>query len=375
MLTSPATPRPTLPAYGGPSLDSVVPALMAAPGRRPDWVPEPAAGAAQVVLLVLDGLGWGQLQARRHLAPTLAAMAGGPITSVAPTTTATALTSIVTGSTPAEHGVVGYRVRVRGPTGDEVLNVLRWKTASGDARGFVPPSGFARRQPFCGRPVPVVSRASFAGSGFSVAHLSGSRDVAYHLLSGMAVEIRRLLREGQPFTYAYYEGIDKVAHISGFGEHYDAELVAADRLVADLAGLLGPGAALVVTGDHGQVEVGDRLSSLDPAVLDAAALVSGEARFRWLHAKPGRASELLDSAASAYGHEAWVAPADDLEAHGWFGGPLGSDVRHRLGDVAVVPHQPVGYADPADTGDARLVCRHGSMTDDEVLVPFVALAV
>ena len=373
MPASSLSPAPTVPRYGGASLDGVVPALMAAPGARPAWVPEPAAGAAQVVLLVLDGLGWGQLKDRRHLAPTLAAMAGGPITSVAPTTTATALTSIVTGSPHAAHGLVGYRFRVEGPTGDEVLNALRWRTVSGDARKFVPPAGFVTGRPFAGEAVPVVSRAAFAGSGFSIAHLGGSREALYHVLSGAVVEVRRLLAEGQRFVYAYYEGVDKVAHISGFGEYYDAELAAADRLVADLAAVLPAGAALAVTADHGQVQVDDRLRVLAPEVMEATALVSGEARFRWLHAKAGRQPELLEAAAGAYGHEAWVAAADDLIGEGWFGGEMTPEVRRRLGDVAIVPHGPVGYLDPGDTGDARLVCRHGSLTDDEVLVPFVAL--
>jgi predicted AlkP superfamily pyrophosphatase or phosphodiesterase len=97
-------------------------------------MPEPVAGADQVVLLVLDGLGWDQLQDRRHLAPTLSSMLGGPITSVSPSTTATALTSIATGLTPGVHGVMGYRVAVD----HEVLNILRWSTPQGDARKPMP---------------------------------------------------------------------------------------------------------------------------------------------------------------------------------------------------------------------------------------------
>jgi hypothetical protein len=164
------TPQPLLPTYGAECIDSVVPALMAGPADRPSWIPEPARSARQVVLLVLDGLGWEQFVTRRHCAPELASYAGGPITSVAPTTTATALSSMVSGSPPAAHGIVGYRLRVRGPQGDdEVLNVLRWRTRSGDARPFVDPVGFSRVPAFAGRPVPVVSRVEFVGTGFTTA--------------------------------------------------------------------------------------------------------------------------------------------------------------------------------------------------------------
>jgi hypothetical protein len=365
-------PGPILPAYGGACLDGLVPALLSPPATRPGWLPAPAAGAPQVVLFVIDGLGWGQLQDRLALVPALRAMSGGPITSVVPTTTATALTSVALGCTPAAHGVVGYRLRVDGPTGDEVLNVLRWRTVSGDARPFLPPGEFQTMPAFGGRPVPVVTRAEFAGSGFSVAHLGGSRQIGWSLPSTLAVEVGHLLAAGEPFVYAYYDGMDKIAHGYGLGEHYDAELVATDRLVGDLVAVLPPGAVLVVTSDHGQVAVGAAAEPLDPLVMADTVLVSGEARFRWLHTGPDRREDVAAVARERYCGEAWVHTVDEVEALGWFGGSLSAPARARLGDVAIVPYQPVAYLDPADTGDSRLVCRHGSLTVDEMYVPLLA---
>src|SRR5579872_5565086 len=106
-----AAPEPMLPDYRGRCIANLVPGLTD-PDGPPGWMPAGVEGAHQVVLLVLDGLGWDQLRERAALAPALCAMDGGPITSVAPTTTATALTSITTGLPPALHEVVGYRVRV-----------------------------------------------------------------------------------------------------------------------------------------------------------------------------------------------------------------------------------------------------------------------
>ena len=77
--------------------------------------------------------------------------------------------------------------------------------------------------------MPVVTRAGFRGSGFTDAHLAGTRLVGWEVASSIKVEVSRLLAEGAPFVYAYYDAIDLVAHLKGFGEHYDAELVAADR--------------------------------------------------------------------------------------------------------------------------------------------------
>jgi len=363
-------PEPVLPDYEGGCIANVYAGL-----RRlddpPPWMPEAVAGARQVVLLVLDGLGWEQLRERPSVAPTLSVMGGGPITSVVPTTTATALTSITTGTPPAVHEVLGYRVRVG--TGD-VLNVLRWRTATGDARQLVDPAAFQAQPVFGGVAPPVVTRAEFAATGFTLAHLAGTRLNGWRVASSLPVQVGRLLREGDPFVYAYYDGIDKVAHEYGFGPYFDAELRAADRLVADVAATLTPGAVLVVTSDHGQVEVDDASLAIPAGVLADTALVSGEGRFRWLHARPGCRDRLARSSESAFGDVAWVRTVDDLDDQGWFGGRLSDGARARLGDVALIAHQLVAFTDPGDPGELALRCRHGSVTSAEMLVPLLAVA-
>ncbi len=371
-VAAPAQPlAPVLPAYDEGGISALMPALLTAPGRRPAWLPTGLLDASPLVVFVIDGLGWLQLQARPERAPHLHALSGRAITSVVPTTTATALSSIVIGCTPADHGVVGYRVRVEGPTGEEVLNVLRWRTTSGDARAFVPPRVFQTRPPFLGQHVPVVSRLEYAGTGFSEAHLDGAPLAGWTVSSSIAIEVRRALEGGAPVVYAYYDGLDRVAHVAGLGEHYDAELAVVDRLVGEVMEVVPPGGALAVTADHGQVEVGPRVTKLSPEVMAGVRLVSGEARFRWLHARPGCAEDILDAALATYGHEAWVRSYGQVEEEGWLGGPLDDAVRARVGDVAIVPHAPIGYLDPADPGEVQLASRHGSLTEDEMLVPLL----
>src|ERR1700712_5879088 len=82
LLVNTPPPRPTLPDYAGPNVRGIIPALLM-PRRAalPPWVPAVVTGATQVVLLVLDGLGWEQLQSHRDLCPTLTSMMGGPITT------------------------------------------------------------------------------------------------------------------------------------------------------------------------------------------------------------------------------------------------------------------------------------------------------
>jgi hypothetical protein len=107
-------------------------------------------------------------------------------------------------------------------------------------------------------------------------------------------------------------------------------------------------------------------------VLKLVRLQSGEARFRWLHARPGAAADLAVAAEAAHGGDAWVTTLEQMRDERWFGPQLPHAVAERLGDGALVASRPVGFDDPADSGPFALVCRHGSMTPDEVLVPLLA---
>jgi hypothetical protein len=361
---------PLIPDYGGPNVRGIVPALLG-PGSWqavPSWMPAPVRGAHQVVLLVLDGLGWEQLEDHAQLLPTLTSMTGGAVMTVAPTTTATALSSIATGLTPAEHGLLGYRMML----GGEVLNVLRWTGVDGDRRRAHPPRDVQPFAAFLGHDVPVISPAELETSAFTEGHLRGSRPVGYRAASAIPVEVRHQLQAGERFVYAYYGGIDKTAHERGFGEYYDAELRTADRLVGDVLEVLPPGAVLLVTADHGQVQVGNGVVDPAPELLDMVVAQSGEGRFRWWHARHGTAHELAKAALEQYEDVAWVVTREQVVDQHWFGPAIAPPMAARLGDVALVPHAPISFHDPHDSGPFRLICRHGSLTPAEVLVPLLA---
>jgi hypothetical protein len=356
-----------LPDYEGACTTNVVDVLLDDPDHPPDWFPAGIAGADQIVLLVLDGLGWEQMVQRRHLLRGLTLMDAKPITTVAPTTTATALTSISTGLTPGEHGVIGYRMSFD----HDILNVLRWTTSKGDAREAIPPESIQHDVAFGGQRPPVVVRAEFRDTGFTRVHLGGCRHVPYRMNSTLVAEIGHQLRAGEPFIYAYYDGIDKVAHEYGLDSFYDSELVFVDRMVEYLIQELPSNAALVITADHGQVDVGKRVHPPSPEVLSQVDQQSGEGRFRWLHAYRGAEQDLFAAASEHHSDLAWVVTREQTLDECWFGPKVLPGPLSRLGDVALVAREPIAFEDPADTGPFVLQGRHGSMTPAEVLVPLM----
>jgi predicted AlkP superfamily pyrophosphatase or phosphodiesterase len=359
---------PVAPDYEGGALSGLFPQLLGHPAPAAASYPIELDSPAPTVLLLLDGLGWEQLVERRPLMPNLSAFEGGPITTVAPSTTATALTSLTTGLTPGEHGIVGYRMMVDG----DVLNTLRWGSASQpDARRTSPPEMVQPFAPFLGETVPLVSKAEFRTSGFSKAHLRGGRLVGYRTLSTMMHEVVRLVSEGERLVYAYYDGIDKVSHEFGLRSEFDFEVAFTDSLVGQLIEKLPSGTRLIVTADHGQVDCGGGLLPVHPDVMASVDQLSGEGRFRWLHTS-GRVDDLLAAALEHHGHHAWVRSIEQICDERWFGRTVRPEVRDRLGDVALLPFEPIAFDDPADSGPFELIGRHGSLTSAEMYVPLLS---
>lgn len=353
-----------IPDYDGACVSNIVPALLEHPAIGHGWIPQRVLDAEHVLLLVIDGLGWNQLAERTHLAPTLAAAEGGPITTVAPTTTAAALTSITTGAAPGEHGLVGYRIR----TGGETLNALRWITESGDARERIVPAELQVLTPFGGRRPVVITKSEFVRSGFTMAHLSDTRFRGYSTIATMIHEIRQAFDEGERFVYAYYDGLDRVGHERGHDAAFDAEFAFVDRLVAGIRRRLDPDVAVVVTADHGQVHTGSDIVTLAPDVMRRVRAVSGEARFVWLHGTGD--DSLIDVATDLHGDDAWVLGVDEVIDGGVLGRRVTADAQRRLGDVALVAKGTVALVDP-QAPESILIGRHGSLTPDELYVPLL----
>jgi hypothetical protein len=369
-------PVPVIPDYSGPNLTGIIPGcLLGTSGRRPNWFPQPLQEAERIVLLVIDGLGYEQLQRHAHIAPNLMSLVGGSITTIAPSTTASALTSLVTGASPAEHGIVGYRMDM----GDSIMNSLRWWSDTRDLRKVHPPATVQPIPPFVGMTIPVVSRAELEGSAFTEAHLRGSRPCGWRAASSIVAQCANLISSGEKFVYAYYDGIDKIAHERGFGAYYDSEIAATDWLVGSLLNSLPSGTTLAITADHGQVQVDDNVVHLSDDIKASLHHQSGEGRFRWLHAKRGQESDLLQIATDSYSDIAWVASRDQVIEEAWLGpargGRIADQVKRRLGDVALVPFTATTFDDPLDSGPFSLICRHGSLTADEMFVPFLARTV
>src|SRR5688572_11725721 len=101
------------PDYSGGSLVNFIASVVEARGGKPLHAPlkdlrvDGLREARNLVLLIVDGLGDNYLM-RRGAGGELARRRRGAMTSVFPSTTASAITTSYTGRTPLEHGLTGW---------------------------------------------------------------------------------------------------------------------------------------------------------------------------------------------------------------------------------------------------------------------------
>jgi hypothetical protein len=203
--------------------------------------------------------------------------------------------------------------------------------------------------------------------------LRGARFVGWHTNATLVEHTLRCVEQGERLVYAYYPGVDTVAHEFGLHDRaYRRELADTDRLVGELREALPAHAALLVTSDHGQVHLEQGSWLTLPEVASRCAAMAGDGRFRYCYARKGATRELLDVARDEVGDRAWVWSRAELLDQGLLGEGATGTVPGRIGDVILAARDAVAFVDPALPNEPQLRSGHGSLTADEMLVPLLA---
>jgi hypothetical protein len=375
------------PDYGSGSLTEVLPGVLAAlavPGAvDPLGLAARLDGVRRVAVLLIDGLGYELLPVAAPVAPLLADVTAGRlgdlrvITAAFPSTTPVGLASLSTGAPPGAHGLVGFTVKV--PGSDRVLNHIEWADDP-DPHGWQPVTTQFLQAAAAGVEVSVASRAEFAGSGLTCASYRGARylpaDGADMLAARMLAALRRA--GGPGLVYGYHPDLDRAGHLFGLdSEQWRSAAVVVDRLLGRLVAELPADAALVVTADHGQLDVptSHRFDlGTDPRLSAGVEVVAGEPRVRFLHTTPGAVGDVIAAWREVLGDAAWVASRREAVAAGWFG-PVAEAHLARIGDVVAVCRDRYAVMATGREPDrvSDLVAFHGSWTPAEMRVPLLVV--
>jgi hypothetical protein len=190
--------------------------------------------------------------------------------------------------------------------------------------------------------------------------------------------LRELSGPAPNLVYGYYAQVDSDGHVSGVDSApWHAAVREVDRLLTRLLDGLPPDAAVLVTADHGQLDIpaAHRFDlDTDPRLSAGVRVVAGEPRVRYLHTLPGARDDVIAAWRGVLGPAGWVVSRDEAVAAGWFG-PVPEAHLQRIGDVVAVCNADYAVLASAHEPDtvAKLVAFHGSWTAAEMTIPLLIL--
>lgn len=371
----------------------------------PEILNQHAPGARHVILLVVDGMGLNTLEAAVRQAQHDSSLAVwgdlstsgclAPMTSIAPSTTAAALTTFWTGTAPAQHGVVAYEVWLKeyGMIANMILHspasfygdVGSLRKGGFDPETFLPVKTLGRHLGENGVRVFAHQHQSIARSGLSTMLLQGAEIVPFRSLSDLWVSMNGVLdahADERTYSYIYWGDLDEHSHRYGpEDERVRLELAAFSRQLQYFLRTRRQrnqgDTLLLITADHGHIYTPKKPEyevRNHPELLDCMVMVpSGEARMPLVYLRPGRDEKFLRYLESAWPGEFLAMPSEQAVQAGLFGvGKVYPPFRDRVGDWVVFP-QGDAYWWFSPNRDNPLLGRHGGLNRTEMLVPLVSI--
>jgi hypothetical protein len=370
------------PDYDGGSLVNLMASIALSRGGKALHAPLrnfDSGDARNVVLLIIDGLG-DRLLVQRGAGGELARRRRGTMTSVFPSTTASAITTSYTGQTPLEHGLTGWFTyfsdagcvasalpfRSRGDN-------LPLQSRVSPEKIYTAPSLF---ESLPARSI-VVTDERIAQSAYNVRHCRGAQVCAYRNVDELVSLVETAVKSSseRKLVYAYWPDYDTASHQYGCeSPEALAALAQIDgafgRLVACLA---NTDSLLIATADHGFVDCAREDCLELPAALASQLRLPlcGERRVVYCHVHSEK--DFVSRARDWLGERADVRPSRELQAEGWFGGgaphPLFAE---RIGDVTILMNDGYTLKDWLPGEPRHLhIGNHGGTSEDEMTIPLI----
>ncbi|MDO5619368.1 alkaline phosphatase family protein [Kocuria sp.] len=346
--------------------------------------------AQRVVVVLVDGLGLEQLQARMGYAPVLrSSPLITELDAAFPTTTASSLASLGTATPVGTHGLTGYDSY--SPELGQAVNMLGNWDRRVDPHQWQPHPTVLERAHAAGVDAVTVSRKKFRDSPLTTAALRGGRFVGADTPQArVRAALENLSAGTRALMYFYWDDLDKTGHQRGWqSSQWSEEVEELDAALRRLAAGVPKNTLILLTADHGMVDI-PREGRLDvsriPGLLEGVQTSFGEPRCLQLRLDPGvhgeersaRQAEVVQRWTQEFGDQVHAATREQLLTGGWYGPP--DDVREtvvqRIGDVVLLPARDnIAFHDIARIGKNTLemVGQHGGLTRAESVVPLMGV--
>lgn len=383
-------PARVLPDYGGGGLLNLIASCTASrggPALHPvlrALPPEDLRAARNVVLLLIDGLGYNYLTSHGAQG-ALASQLAGRITSVFPSTTASAITTTFTGLAPGEHGLTGWFTwfAEAGTIAAALPFTPRGPGESLDSRG-IRPDMIYRGAPLFDSLADdsfIVSYRPIVDSRYNQFFCGRAKRSAYDDLAGLVAQTETAVKSGsgRKFVYAYYPEFDTSSHRYGVESAETAAVFAAIETAFEdlMRRLAGTDTTVIVAADHGFMDcpAQNALDTADCPELAAllARPLTGERRVAFCHVVPDKRAEFAARASEWLDGKADVLPGHVPLDEGWFGrGDLHPNIADRAGDFVLLMREDYTVKDWLPGEPRHLhIGNHGGLSADEMYIPLV----
>jgi len=325
--------------------------------------------AQRTIVVLVDGLGFHNLAARSGHAPFLRGRMADrpdPIRTVSPSTTSAAVTAVGTGLPPGQTAMAGYSLR--DPATGAPFNLISWNTDL-RAEDWQRQATIGEKLLAAGRELAVVQPAKFLGSGLTNAAWRGGGPVVGETLEERVDGAVKAL-QWTDLVYLYWGDLDRVGHQRGWSsEHWIAELEMLDAEIGRLARIAPPGTLILITADHGMIDVEDRIDIASvPDLAEGVDLIAGEERAVQAYTSQPEAvaqrwRDYLGDRAVVYTKREWIASG--------LLGQVTDQTAGAIGDVVAFAGGRLGIGDSRfmSAGALSITGLHGSLTDEEMEVP------
>jgi len=357
-----------------------------------------------VVLLVLDGFGFNQFLRYYKTHKFLAKLANKgdvfPITSVFPSQTTNALTTLNTGLAPQEHALFEYAIYLKEV--GMIVNTLWFEQVGSKHRIRLLDEGFDAKILFNGKTIHSTLNekgintfthmtAPNAYSACSKLIFEGSTVVPSMKTSDLIVNLRKNLERnsGRAYFFVHLDTLDTIAHMYGPQSYeYGTELSAISYLLnKELVEKITPKTAkntlILVTADHGGVDVvpeettylnwfPEVIANLQCGKDENRISPTGSPRDVFLHVRDEKLTETRELLSKKVGKKAQVVETKEAVKNCLFGLKGASNkFFERAGNLLILPYRnETIWIEDSEGRKNTLLGHHGGLNKEEMLVPF-----
>ncbi len=346
-----------------------------------------------IVLIILDGLGYNLLlQCAQDSAKFMLSHLEDKLTSVFPSTTSAAITSLLTGRTPWEHGAIGWTLYFK-EFAKNIDFLPNWDSITGskqDAKKYNLSDYLGAENIFelinfksPDTALYAITMKKISKSLYSIKDSGSTSIIPYKKTKHLFRNIKKTIlknKNRKKFIYAYSSSPDKLEHLFGTDSKKVKKYISnVDRLLEKFAEQLkGTNTTIFVTADHGLLDIQQyHYVNEDKELFDCLYMPTfPEPRFISFFVKPHKMDKFKE-VIKKYKDDYIFLTRQEFIAKGYLGnGIMHPKIDDFLGDYLAIAISTAAMKSiymQNGKWKKEFLAHHAGLTEDEMLIPLIKI--